>query len=68
MGGVGWSCWRGRGSLSVAVARLPKLRVGVRLTTDSTNLVMVLVTITASTTCVVFHLFWNLEKWRVKVR
>lgn len=49
------------GSLSVAVARLAKLRVGVTLTTDSTSSVMVLVTITASTTLVVFHLFWNLS-------
>ena len=39
--------WRGR---SVAVARLAKVRVGVTLNTDSTNSVMVLVTITASTT------------------
>ena len=42
--------WRGRFTRSVAVARLAKVRVGVTITTDSTNSVMVLVTITASTT------------------
>ena len=38
-----------------------KVRVGVMLRTDSTKEVMVLVTTTASTTWVVFHLFWNLS-------
>ena len=42
--------WRGRFTRSVVVARLAKVRVGVTITTDSTNSVMVLVTITASTT------------------
>ena len=46
----------------MAVAKVgAKVRVGVMLRTDSTKEVMVLVTTTASTTWVVFHLFWNLS-------
>jgi len=59
LSGVGWE---GRGTLSVAVAKVgAKVRVGVMLRTDSTKEVMVPVTTTASTTWVVFHLFWNLS-------